>query len=116
MIYDWSNENSQKIEWAAFFSDCEHEVLEVTGGNRVTLTYNLFMSPIASSAISASPVISADPEMYPLHRKAQALLQDPEFMKNGIFLSNILYTESNGSQAEESGFNARTLMPILMAS
>ncbi|KAF8328332.1 uncharacterized protein EI90DRAFT_3064848 [Cantharellus anzutake] len=29
------------LEWVAFFSDCEHEVLPVTSGNRVTLTFTL---------------------------------------------------------------------------
>ncbi|KAF9516031.1 hypothetical protein BS47DRAFT_1341356 [Hydnum rufescens UP504] len=29
------------LEWVAFFSDCEHEVLPVTRGKRVTLSYTL---------------------------------------------------------------------------
>ncbi|KAL2359768.1 hypothetical protein RJZ56_007376 [Blastomyces dermatitidis] len=42
VIYDWGPECDSQVQWAAFFSDCEHEVLEVTEGHRVTLTYNLF--------------------------------------------------------------------------
>ncbi|EJD48524.1 hypothetical protein AURDEDRAFT_35384, partial [Auricularia subglabra TFB-10046 SS5] len=30
------------VFWAAFFSDVEHEVLPVSSGHRVTLTYNLY--------------------------------------------------------------------------
>ena len=42
--YDWSStasDTSSTLHWAAFFSDVEHEVLPVSEGYRVTLTYNL---------------------------------------------------------------------------
>ena len=42
VVYDWSSPSEdpvQKIQWAAFFSDIEHEILPVTEGYRVTLTY-----------------------------------------------------------------------------
>lgn len=46
MGFDWSNSKGDgkepSIGWAAFYSDCEHEVLNVTEGYRLTLTYNLF--------------------------------------------------------------------------
>jgi len=32
------------IKWIAFYSDCEHEVLPVKKGYRLTLTYNLYCS------------------------------------------------------------------------
>lgn len=41
MTFDWGN-NTQSIQFAAFYSDVEHEVLEVHSGHRVTLTYNLY--------------------------------------------------------------------------
>ena len=43
--FDWSStlENPNKtVSWAVFFSDVEHEVLPVTQGQRITLTYNLY--------------------------------------------------------------------------
>ena len=42
--FDWSSpENPRKTaSWAVFFSDVEHEVLPVTQGHRITLTYNLY--------------------------------------------------------------------------
>ena len=49
--FDWSGD-SDEIQWAAFYSDCEHEVLPVTSGHRVTLTYNLYFGtadPISQS-------------------------------------------------------------------
>lgn len=33
---------SYKVKRAAFYSYCQHEVLPVTSGHRVTLTYNLY--------------------------------------------------------------------------
>ena len=42
VVFDWASRRPDTIQWAAFFSDCEHEVLQVTEGHRVTLTYNLF--------------------------------------------------------------------------
>ncbi|TPX67397.1 hypothetical protein SpCBS45565_g03829 [Spizellomyces sp. 'palustris'] len=30
------------IQWFAFYSDCTHEVEQVTSGNRISLTYNLY--------------------------------------------------------------------------
>jgi hypothetical protein len=40
VTYDWSttDDNAPAIKWAAFYSDCEHEVLVVTDGHRITLT------------------------------------------------------------------------------
>ncbi|KID95153.1 oxidoreductase, partial [Metarhizium majus ARSEF 297] len=46
MTFDWStrrdDQHGANIQWAAFYSDCQHEVLEVTSGHRLTLTYNLY--------------------------------------------------------------------------
>ncbi|KAK1622581.1 hypothetical protein BDP81DRAFT_465883 [Colletotrichum phormii] len=40
--FDWAiNSDESLIQWAAFYSDCEHEVFQVKSGHRVTLTYNL---------------------------------------------------------------------------
>src|SRR5262249_47242503 len=34
-----------ELKFAAFYSDCEHEVLPITRGNRVCLVYNLVQRP-----------------------------------------------------------------------
>jgi hypothetical protein len=49
VVFDWSAEEEAikeeaKLQWAAFYSDCEHEVYEVTSGHHFTLTYNLFVT------------------------------------------------------------------------
>ena len=36
VTFDWSS--STATQWAAFYSDVEHEVLPVTSGHRITLT------------------------------------------------------------------------------
>ena len=33
LVWDWGNENLEAIKWAAFYSDCEHEVMEVESGH-----------------------------------------------------------------------------------
>ena len=35
----------RRPQWAAFFSDCPHEVHEVTSGTRVALAYEIFQHP-----------------------------------------------------------------------
>jgi hypothetical protein len=50
------------MQWAAFYSDSEHEVLPVTDGYRITLTYNLravgYNSGGNSLAASLTPALS----------------------------------------------------------
>lgn len=41
MDFAWASTSPKNLQWAAFYGDCEHEVLEVTRGHRITLTYNL---------------------------------------------------------------------------
>ena len=31
--WKWSSENPDAIKWAAFYSDCEHEIMEVKSGH-----------------------------------------------------------------------------------
>ncbi|KAK5629470.1 hypothetical protein RRF57_005185 [Xylaria bambusicola] len=70
VIFDWgaSEEDigeSPAIEWAAFYSDCAHEVLEVTSGHRITLTYNLYATYGGGAVTSlSSPVDMAHLSLY----------------------------------------------------
>ncbi|KAK2052717.1 hypothetical protein LY76DRAFT_583010 [Colletotrichum caudatum] len=52
VVYDWSTNSATQIQWAAFFSDCEHEVREVAEGHRVTLTYNLYWTPYGPTSMA----------------------------------------------------------------
>ncbi|TQN66049.1 hypothetical protein CSHISOI_09427 [Colletotrichum shisoi] len=78
--FDWSdktaNEAQSSIKWAAFYSDCEHEVFEVTKGHLVTLTYNLY----ATRGDSFLPSQSAlDPTSLPLYRQVKNLISAERF-------------------------------------
>jgi hypothetical protein len=76
--FDWSNSKADgkepSIGWAAFYSDCEHEVLEVTEGHRLTLTYNLFCVRGNGQLGGNSPWL--DPTHLPLYRTIRGLVQD----------------------------------------
>ena len=76
--FAWEDLNPQSIQWAAFYGDCEHEVMEVTRGHRVTLTYNLYYSSIGNLA---QPV--SNPEKLPLFDTVRNMLHVPQFMEKG---------------------------------
>ena len=80
-FFDWSNTNSTSIQWAAFYSDCEHEVLPVQTGHRITLTYNLYITENVGSVLRLYP--TADPSFSPLYESAQRIVEQPGFMKDG---------------------------------
>lgn len=80
MTFDWSaNQNNfdhHRIRWAAFYSDCEHEVLEVTRGHRLTLTYNLYAVRGAGRLTGVSPTLN--PVYLPLFQTLKKIQsQDP---------------------------------------
>ena len=76
MEFDWDDVGASKVQWAAFYSDCEHEVLEVKSGHRITLTYNLLVS-------ESNPLGSLEPKKFPLYQTFDASLQQPGFIGNG---------------------------------
>ena len=78
ITYDWSSpcDNPiQKVQWAAFYSDVEHEILTVTEGHRVTLTYNLYHSE--------GPSLELDMTTSPFYNDLKAALNHPHFLPNG---------------------------------
>ncbi|KPI38516.1 uncharacterized protein AB675_4234 [Cyphellophora attinorum] len=76
VIYDWGQDPG-RLQWAAFFSDCEHEVLEVQSGNRITLIYNLYVVP------NEVRDQSLDLETLPVCRSIKSALCDPRVLPNG---------------------------------
>lgn len=80
-IFDWSNDNANCIQWAAFYSDCEHEVFEVKTDHRITLSYNLYVSESVGGVLQRFP--TADPSLYPLFGGAKQMLENPAFMSEG---------------------------------
>jgi hypothetical protein len=67
------------VQWAAFYSDCEHEVLEVESGFRVTLTYNLDWTNATASLIN--PFMHE--QSLPVFARLQEALRDPKFCSKG---------------------------------
>jgi hypothetical protein len=83
--FDWSAPLSTGqapcIQWAAFHSDCCHEVQEVTAGHCVTLTYNLYAS--RGSGLLAGKNHSMDATRLPNYRPLVNLLGSHTFMNEG---------------------------------
>ncbi|KAL0575720.1 hypothetical protein V5O48_006254 [Marasmius crinis-equi] len=72
------------IAFVAFFSDVEHEVLPVTSGHRVTLTYNLYYTtPSTALSIPLSPNVG---DVSQLKVALSALLDNPNFSPQGGLL------------------------------
>jgi hypothetical protein len=80
--FEWDQRSADTIQWAAFYSDCEHEIKTVNQGDRITLTYNLYAG---SELLEKSSRISAiiEPKSLPLHKDFEKLLEMPAFMKTG---------------------------------
>jgi len=83
-IFDLGSKEDYRpsIHWAAFYSDCEHEVLPVTSGHRVTLTYQLYVFEHLSGLMHPK-FPTTDPKLYPLYQSIKEMLSSPIFMKNG---------------------------------
>ena len=91
VVFDWSTTDDTapaEIKWAAFYSDCEHEVHEVISGHRVTLTYNLFLTRGAGHLAGASAAL--DSTQLPLYEGLQAALENPGFLRRGLYLACML--------------------------
>lgn len=86
MTFDWSMPETVRpeIQWAAFYSDCEHEVLEVTSGHRITLAYNLYASSSTGSPRVGNGLM--DPTQLPLYNILHSLFLQESFMPDGGYL------------------------------
>ncbi|KAI3556421.1 oxidoreductase [Colletotrichum abscissum] len=83
--FDWAkNSNNCVIQWAAFYSDCEHEVLEVKSGHRVTLTYNLYAT--AGNGELAGQMSAFSPTSLPLYSQIVDLLSSKKFQSKDRLL------------------------------
>ncbi|MCJ1368758.1 hypothetical protein MMC16_007904 [Acarospora aff. strigata] len=80
-VYDWgaAEQDSQKVQWAAFYSDCTHEILPVTEGVRVTVTYNLYVDDMTAREHLSTVTTKFSDDL------ANALKQ-PEFLSEGSIL------------------------------
>jgi hypothetical protein len=85
MTFDWStardDPNHASIRWAAFYSSCEREILEVTSGHHITLTYNLYT--VRGNGSLAGHCPNLEPSSLPLYRKVRDVLNTDGFMAKG---------------------------------
>ncbi|KAL8364539.1 hypothetical protein RB595_003697 [Gaeumannomyces hyphopodioides] len=104
ITYDWSTSKAgaDAVHWAAFYSDCEHEVKELTGGHRVTLTYNLYYAPGVGDLAKHAPAMQV--ETLPLYQKVHSALAEPEFMRDGGLLG--IYCTHSYAHSSEAGIEA----------
>lgn len=79
--FDWSGPAPNSIQWAAFYSDCEHEVMPLESGHRITLTYNLY-----HQTGRPQPRLPLPMHSFPLYHDLQAALQNPGFVTSGSIL------------------------------
>lgn len=79
--FDWEDASSDMIQWAAFYSDCECEIKTISHGERITLTYNIYIQDSSDQIVSTSPML--DPKTLPLYGVLENILRMPEFMEDG---------------------------------
>ncbi|KZV64359.1 hypothetical protein PENSPDRAFT_757295 [Peniophora sp. CONT] len=79
-----TRDSSPAFGYAAFYSDVEHEVLPVTSGYRVTVTYNLYFDDVEDGTQPAPAFTSSDDITFSNH--LQSLLDDPQFLPQGGYL------------------------------
>lgn len=84
VTYDWGSHKDQ-ISWAAFYSDCEHEVLEVKSGYRLTLTYNLYAVRGGGMVTGIEPPV-LDATQLPIYTSLKDIVQNKNFMPEGEYL------------------------------
>lgn len=81
-----------EVGYIAFYSDVEHEVLPVTSGYRVTLTYNLYFEDSSETGLPNDTLsAAADVLDIPCRAALQELLSDSSFLPQGGRLAFGLY-------------------------
>lgn len=80
-----SSQPSPSLAYVAFYSDIEHEVLKVTSGRRVTVTYNLYL--VNPEWKPRAPIVTPNLKGVSNLRVAlHGLLESPEFLPDGGIL------------------------------
>jgi len=81
-----SSQPSPSVAYIAFYSDIEHEVLKVSSGCRVTITYNLYLVGPALNEQVPSGVVPDLRDISNLQSTLRKLLKSPEFLPDGGIL------------------------------
>ncbi|KAJ3128733.1 hypothetical protein HK098_003726 [Nowakowskiella sp. JEL0407] len=86
-----------ELTWAAFYSDCEHEILPVKSGLRITLTFNLYWSE------SKIP-LDLDITKYPIYHMLKQIKENSFFVNSGYNLAfglQYAYPFESGTQVKK---------------
>ncbi|KAJ5344800.1 hypothetical protein N7452_002804 [Penicillium brevicompactum] len=84
--FDWSQKSKNTIQWAAFYSDCEHEIKTITAGQRITLTYNLYATRPKAVGLSVPTEIVIDPKSLSSYACLKDSLMNSQFLNMGGIL------------------------------
>lgn len=112
VTYDWGNHHNQ-ISWAAFYSDCEHEVLEVKSGCRLTLTYNLYAVRGGGMLTGIQPPV-LDATQLPIYTSLKSIMQSREFMPEGEKAPELVVYQWRRSIQDYLHFIDRRLSRLLL--
>jgi hypothetical protein len=91
--FDWEHQSADTIQWAPFYSDCEHEIKTITHGERITLTYNLYITTGPLDTVNPSTSI-LDPKTLPLYQEIKNVLEMPGFLKTGTIQQNLALVDA----------------------
>ncbi|KAK8149199.1 hypothetical protein G3M48_007849 [Beauveria asiatica] len=107
-VFDWSTPSDMSkaphIEWATFYSDCEHEVIEVPSGHRLTLTYNLYSVPGTRHLSSRSSIL--DPTRLPSHSAIEKFVSNDPLSGKGLVFETLSYQFSDQSTLAQNAGGA----------
>ncbi|PYH69790.1 oxidoreductase [Aspergillus vadensis CBS 113365] len=81
---DWSPASSSTIQWAAFYDDCEREIVPVIEGKLITLVYRLHA--VDAGVRYVHPRSSLTPCMQPLKAAVMRILGSSDLMRQGGIL------------------------------
>ena len=82
-----SSQSSSSIAYIAFYSDVEHEVLKVTSGYRITITYNLYQLPSSIDVREpSSSIVQNIAGLTNFKGTLETMLRDKTFLPNGGIL------------------------------
>ncbi|WVQ85362.1 hypothetical protein IAT38_007527 [Cryptococcus sp. DSM 104549] len=80
ITFDWAEGSKDTLSWGFLYSDCEHEVLPVKSGMRVTIAYDIFTSEADAIKGELDPIRDSRLEL--LVDSFKELL-DPSFLPEG---------------------------------
>lgn len=86
--FDWSNQKQKQnpgaLSWVFFYSNIEHEILPVTSGHRLTLSYDVYRKPGEMHyRPEIQPIRVLDAHTLPLSSSLRSSISDPHFLANG---------------------------------